>query len=279
MKRGRVLSNLSQPKQFDIIAEGLPILMRSAGDLFEASSVLAEHHRAATVLEGQAVEEVAKVLMLVDIVRCPQKIRPSRIGSMMTWFYDHLARLVYIDAQHWKPMNFNQLQAYVDDHRRSHTLEGMVGEYIMPNWTIWSRESLLYADIATFENGEPTWNDPDYNATPGDYHPRSPWRVCQVLCDMGAFTREGLDVLSEVWGQVEFKDDQNWDDATRLTERMLSVLGEADLITDAANTDQAGTLYGQWQMPMYHIDFARIEVALEDLNAEREAKLWSEMRV
>ena len=42
MKRGRVLPNLPQPKQLDVIAEGLPILMKSAGDLLGASKALVE---------------------------------------------------------------------------------------------------------------------------------------------------------------------------------------------------------------------------------------------
>ena len=210
MKRGRVLPNLPQPKQFDVIAEGLPILMKSAGDLLAASKALVEHHRAATILDGHAMEEVAKILILIDIVRCPQKLRPSRIGPMMTWFYDHLARLIYIDAQGWKPENAEQLQEYVDHHRKSHYLEGAFGEYIMPNWTTWSRESMLYADIITHEDGVPTWNEPDAAAPMFDNYELFPWHVCQALRNMGAFTRAGLDIVSLVWSQTVSRTQFSW---------------------------------------------------------------------
>ncbi len=73
MKRGRVLSNLPQAKQLDLIAEGLPILMKSAEDLFVATRALDNHDRAAIILQGHALEEVAKILILLDIVRCPPK--------------------------------------------------------------------------------------------------------------------------------------------------------------------------------------------------------------
>jgi hypothetical protein len=86
MKKGRVLMNLPQPAQLDVIAEGFPILMKSAGDLLAASKTLSEHYRAATILEGHAMEEIAKALILVDIIRCPPKLRPSRIGPMMDGF-------------------------------------------------------------------------------------------------------------------------------------------------------------------------------------------------
>ncbi len=277
MKRGRVLPNLPQPKQFDVIAEGLPILMKSAGDLLGASKALVEHHRAATILEGHAMEEVAKILILIDIVRCPQKLRPSRIGPLMTWFYDHLARLIYIDAQRWKPMNAKQLQEYVDDHRKSHYLEGEVGEYIMPNWTTWSRESMLYADIVTHEDGEPIWNEPDAPLPLFDSYEPLPWQVCQALSAMGAFTRAGLDIVSSVWSQTDFVNNQHWEDTERLTYEMLLALEKAGLITEGAREEQAGVLYNRWQLPMYRIDFKRIEVPLAELQAEREANLWSDI--
>jgi hypothetical protein len=277
MKRGRVLPNLPQSKQLDVIAEGLPILMKSAGDLLNASKALDKHHRAATILQGHAMEEVAKILILIDIVRCPQKMRPSRIGPMMAWFYDHLARLIYIDAQHWKPENVKHLQEYVDHHRKSHYLEGAIGEYIMPNWTTWSRESMLYADIFTEEDGEPIWNEPDAQASLYDYYDPIPWQVCQALHDMGAFTRSGLDIVSSVWSQTEFVDDKHWKYTESLTYEMLKALERAGLISEAARDEQLDALYFRWQLPMYHIDFKRIEVPLAELQAERDAKFWSEV--
>jgi hypothetical protein len=124
MKRGRTLANLPQAQQLDVIAEGLPILMKSADNLLEASKALDQYDRAATILGGHASEELAKVLILMDIVRCPPKLRGQRVGPMMGWFYDHLARLIYLDAQRWKPTDTRELQDYVDQHRKSHYLEG-----------------------------------------------------------------------------------------------------------------------------------------------------------
>jgi hypothetical protein len=190
--------------------------VKSAGELLAASKALGEHYRAAAILKGHAMEEITKILILVDIVRCPPNLRPSRIGPMMTWFSDHLARLIYIDAQDWKPVNIRQLQEYVDGDRKSHYLEGAGGEYIMPNSTTWSRESQLYADIVTHEDGEPMWNEPDARAPLFDYGEPSPWQVCQALRDMGAFTRPGLDIVSSVWSQTDFVDNQHWSDTERL---------------------------------------------------------------
>lgn len=275
MKRGRTLANLPQARQLDVIAEGLPILMKSADNLLAASKALDQHDRAVTILRGHASEELAKVLILMDIVRCPPKLRGQRVGPMMGWFYDHLARLIYSDAQHWKPTDTRELQDYVDQHRKSHYLEGNVGEYIMPNWTTWSRESLLYADIVTYEDGELVWHSPE-GILPAWADP-GPWQVCTALRDMGAFTRDGLDIASSVWSQTDFKDRQHWNDTRRLTQEMLLGLEKAKLITEAAHQDQQRILYDHWQLPMYRIDFTRLEVPLEDLRAEQEAMLSSEI--
>lgn len=275
MKRGRALANLQQARQLDIIAEGLPILIESADNLLAASKALDPHDRAATILNGHASEELAKVLILMDIVRCPPKLRSQRVGSMMTWFYDHLARLIYSDAQRWKPTDVRELQAYVDQHRKSHCVEGDVGEYIMPNWTTWSRESLLYADIVSYEDGELIWHSPQ--AIMPSFGDPGPWQVCTALRGTGALTRNGLDIVSSIWSQTDFKDSQHWNDTQRLTHEMLLGLEKAKLITEAAHQGQLRSLYDHWQLPMYRIDFTRLELPLEDLRAEQQTRFWSEI--
>jgi hypothetical protein len=62
--------------------------------------------REAKVLEGFAKEEAAKILILMDAVRCPPKLVASKLNRIVGWFYDHLARLIYAEAVSWKPLNF-----------------------------------------------------------------------------------------------------------------------------------------------------------------------------
>jgi hypothetical protein len=94
---------------------------------------------------------------------------------------------------------------------------------------------------------------------------------------MGAFTRSGLDIVSSVWSQTEFVDDKHWKYTESLTYEMLKALERAGLISEAARDEQLDALYFRWQLPMYHIDFKRIEVPLAELQAERDAKFWSEV--
>ena len=123
---------------------------------------------------------------------------------MMKWFYDHLARNIYVEAQTWKPMDVKQLQKYVDGDRRSHYLEGEFCDYIFPNWTTWSRERTLYADIDANEDGQPTWNEPLASVPLSSHYEPPAWQLCQALSDFGVFSRQGLEVVSSVWSQTEY---------------------------------------------------------------------------
>lgn len=285
MRRAHALANMSAQKQFDLIAEGLPILMNSAGSLFDASNELKNHPRSASMLRRHASEEVAKILILIDLVRCPASQRSSRVGRMTKWFYDHLARLIYVEAQSWKPMHAQQLQEYIDSNRRTHYLEGSIGEYIMPNWEVYRRESDMYADIVGEEDGtfhwsdpQSTYHDPAFNdlILGGHLEPRS-WQICKALQKFGVFTRQGLNLTAKAWNAVDFRQDENHEDAKQLTYKMANALEKAGLITEDATEDQLGTLYHEWQLPMYRMDFSAIEVSLEELQDERDRNLWSEI--
>lgn len=276
MKRGRILSNLSAGKQIKVISEGLPILMASASDLLEGAEKFNDDTRTKELLENHALEEIAKILILIDVIRCPKKIRSQKIGKMMKWFYDHLARLIYVEAQKYKPPTVNHLQEYIDNDRGSHYLEGAIGEYIAPNQLLWKREGCLYADLITYEDGEPRWHDPvdDFYLTGWVSHPA--WDVGKALEAFGVFTEEGLSILSDVWGDVHFEGSQDWSATRNLTEKMLVALEKKNLITENATDDHIRALYSLWQLPMYEIEFSQVNMSLDELRVTRDKNLWNE---
>ncbi len=97
----------------------------------------------------------------MDIARCPKKIVSNRIGPMVRWFYDHLARMIYADAASWHATSVAQLRGYVANDRQAHYLEGDYGRYyILPNSVKSGRERALYADIEVHGDGTPHWNRP-----------------------------------------------------------------------------------------------------------------------
>lgn len=255
-----------------MIAEGLPILLKSADELLTASERIEDHPRSAAILIGQSTEELSKILILMDIVRCPPKARGALVGRMFDWFYGHLPRLLYAQAQSWRPVTVDQLQEYLDDNRKSHDIDGFAGEYIMPNTMIFARENRLYADIVAYESGEPEWSEPSVWMPAMAWGGRTQiWRVAKALNDLGAFSRKGLDIVSDVWGTTDFVGSlQCLPNIRTLTQKMVAALIEAELPNKDAQQQQVDLLYEHWQIPMYRLNFAPIQVSLEELKAAQE---------
>jgi hypothetical protein len=274
LRKGALMCRMTAEARLKFIAEGLPIIFESAASLIRASQALDGQDREAAILAGHAEEECAKLLILIDIVRCPPKLIAGCIGPMMRWFYDHLARLIYAEAQHWKPTNAEELQRCIDSERKSHYLEGEYGEYIMPNWTLFRRETALYADVASDERREPTWLSPTRVFAPGipSTVPPAYW-IADALAAFGVLSIEGLRALSDVWSLTTVTKDTGWDVMDQNLDLLLERLDKSGLITPRASEEHSRALVNSWQMPMYGMDFSPVVVPLEDLLAEREAQL------
>jgi hypothetical protein len=275
--KAKLICNMPPDQRLKFIAGGLPILFKSAKSLAMASQALKQFPREAEILQRHCEEECAKILILVDIIRCPKKRVADRIGPMMRWFYNHLARLIYAEAQGWKPVDAGQLQEYIDGARQSHYLEGEYGEFIVPNWALFERESSLYADVVVGEDAEPMWNSPVQvweGDCRGDYLPTA-FRVVEALETFGVFTSEGLKIMAEVWGKHEFggESDESSLHPLDLYRDLAKRLEEAELITAHATSDHKRNLTNNWQLPMYNMEFAKISVPLERLRDERDANI------
>ena len=274
--QARRLCQMAQEKRLAFLAEGLPIILSSAQSLWcSARKLYKEMPREAMVLEGFAEEEAAKALIFMDAVRCPSRLIGSRMGAIVNWSYDHLARLIYADAASWRPTCVAQLQEYVDLSRKAHALEGEVGEYIVPNWSLYERESRLYADIAADESGELSWNNPvDGVFTSGmKGSPPISLELAEAMAMLGIFTLGGLKATSEIWDQVEFADKEDPSDALRLRRELVNRLIQEGLPSDKATDQHVSTLANFWQLPMYNLDFTMKAVSWEELEAAREDEL------
>jgi len=269
LQQARRLTHMKYDERLDFIAEGLPIVLRSASGFLSASKSLNAHDREAEVLRGFAEEEAGKALILLDMVRCPPKQIASKIGTMTRWFYDHLARLIYAKASSWYATNIGQLQEYVNSERPTHHIDGEYGEYIFPNQALYFRESRLYADIAAYEDDRPFWNEPRSTIRsllqfdPPAYH------VISALSTVGALSHDGIRVIADVWGQEEFDLPKTFADGERLTELMLRRIIDLGLPSGSATDKDVSQIY-RWQMPMYHLDLSPIDVPMDELQRRRD---------
>jgi len=270
LQQARRLAQMKYNERLDFIADGLPVVLKSANGFLSASKSLRIHDREAEVLRNFAEEEAGKALILLDMVRCPPKHIASKIGTMTRWFYDHLARLIYAKASSWYATDIAQLQEYVNHERPTHHVDGDYGEYILPNQVLYFRESQLYADIAVYEDEKPSWNEP--KATIGSllHFDPSAYHAISALNLVGAFSQKGVRVIADVWGQQEFNFTKTIADAQGLTEAMLRRLIDLGLPSDRATDNDVSQVY-RWQMPMYNLDLSPIEVPMDELQRQRDA--------
>lgn len=269
--KAALICNMPARQRLDFIAEGLPVLFGSAKSLAMASQALEAFPREAEILARQCSEECAKILILVDLVRCPPKKVASRVGAMMKWFYDHLARLIYAEAQDWRPVTAAQLQEYIDGQRQSHYLEGDYGEYVVENWALFQRESALYADVFADENGDVEWFGPSPGRVGlGGFLP-SCFRVVDALDAFGVFSAAGVKILADVWGKHDVHGDVEWRLTRELYAPLIERLSGAGLISERAADEHVRAIGDTWQLPMYNMDFSRISVSLDTLRERQDA--------
>ncbi|EPR21205.1 MULTISPECIES: hypothetical protein [Agrobacterium] len=278
LRQARKLTNLPHDERTAFISEGLPMLLESARGLYAASQTVSHMPRESAVLKGHAEEEAAKILILMDIVRCPKKLVAGRIGTLMGWYYDHLARLLYAEACRWRPINLKELRTIIDRRRVTHYLEGGMGEYIVPNDLIYRRETSLYADIEALDDGIFQWIAPSGYTSLFDAAPDA-LVVAEALSAFGAFSVKGLNAVSTVWNEMDFQDDTSCHENDRLIQATLQRLIDEQLASEAANEDHVQSLYGRWQMPLYALEMRAKEVDRSILVAEQENMLWAEMGV
>ena len=275
--QAKVLCQMSHNERLRFISDGLPVILQSAQGYWQASHKLKKHPREASVLLGNATEEAAKILILMDAIRCPDKIVSSKIGKIVSWFYNHLARLIYAEAVYWNPTNTRELREYVDRQRLSHSVDGQLGEFIFPNWSLYTRESQMYADVFRENDQSPSWQEPSlYLSEITSFKPLV-IELTEVMSALGMFKYEGLVAISDIWKKKTFSENEDSRDARYLTRLLLDRLVEENLPTEDANQTDAKVLFKNWQLPMYDFDFSLINVSIEELNQEQDRMLYSQI--
>ncbi|MGM5049533.1 hypothetical protein AB8A20_11710 [Tardiphaga sp. 604_B6_N1_1] len=274
-RQAKRILRMSSAERIAFLAEGFPIVLASAKGFWTAALSLPEMPREAQVLTNFAKEEAAKILVLMDLVRCP-KHRSDREGIVVGRFYGHLERLIYAQLAEWWSMDIASLRKTVEPMRKGHYLEGNLGKYILPNSVVYDRESKLYADVEAYEDGAALWSAPGGHRSP--FPPRMPpvLEVAEAMSACGMFTVAGLTAVSEVWREVDFVDAQTLQMAEALTERLLERLMAEGLPAASATQEHVNALYRHWPMPMYNVDLGPIPVTLEELKAEQDRLLWAE---
>jgi hypothetical protein len=277
-KKVAALGAMPGPERLRLIAEGLPILLASAQELADSEKQPPrEHQRARAILIGQAEEESAKILILLDAVRCPPNLQKD-LNRTLKNFYHHQARLLYAAASSWHAGTLAELTRYVNQKRYSHYLDGMYGpEFLFRNGQLDEREGFLYADLVD-EDGKLAWRKPGprFGGIPFEHDtlginvplfhalPR-----VTALSNVGAFTPKALKAVARVWRSLKLRDETHWLEIELLNRKTLEVLDGYGCLSGASKDDIRRVT--DWQFPMYSLEFTEIRVTEDAIQRERDA--------
>lgn len=251
-------------------ATGIHYVLEVVDRLEPAARQLAgsDRHHASRILYSLAAEEAAKALILIDALRCPAD-RHSDKSRTLGYFYDHVAKGIYVEACRWRPIDFGEVVRYVELQRTEYYLDGPNGvDWIIPNDIKQSREDDLYVGYVRYDSenadqAESTWilprddNDLLYSAP-------SVVELVRALRDVGATTASGLSVVSDVWGTVNVEPHMRIDALEQLNLRTLAGLEERGLLVSTEVQSRA-TVQSRWLFPLWSIDLRTKKVAKKEL--------------
>ena len=252
----RDLTQLATSEFFAVVAEGLNLIAKNVIRLWEGAAILGEQKKdAARVLANMAEEEAAKILILIDAVRCPA-MPADRFARQLGRFSDHLAKGLYARACWMRPATLADLQKYLNDTRKEFYLDGPNEvEWIFRNEVIQEREGAFYVDYVAHEDGN-TWWDPTFAEISGlDIMEPESVRIAKCFCDAGFFTRESLEIVAKLWRSQQLGADTQVQEICGINRATLELMDSHGLLIE-----QPVSIYrhvvDEWQFPMYDLDLS-----------------------
>ena len=269
------LLQLSDGRLFEEVATGIRLIVDHAESL-ESTAVrlhaIDEHH-AAAIVRALAKEESAKVLILLDLIRCPRNQQDAR--SKTVWaFGNHLAKEIYANSCRWRPVDFAEVIGIVDRERRSYYLDGPNDvDWILPNYATTRRENRMYVDYVqdiTVDNGEHDWVFPlpDLGREHKDATPSS-LVVARALHRVGMTTPEGLAVVADHWRGFEPQPQTTRQELSERNYESLVRVSEARQDRKVDSEDATAVCH-HWPFPLWPLELKQLkEPTREDLHRQR----------
>ena len=273
------LCRLSDPDLFEEIATGIGHVMEAVNGLGVAVRKLYEegYRHPARVLDNLATEEAAKVLVLVDAVRCPRN-KSTEKSRTLGYFYDHLAKGIYAAVTNWSPANFAEVMHNVDRERQEHYLDGPNDvDWIFPNSITQRREDDLYVgyvrdDTEEGGQGERRWTPPSVYDQVVFAPSSAVVRLASALHETNATTPKGLSVIAKIWRSVDMRDDMGITELMGLNWRTLEVLDDRGLLASSPHETYA-VIRNDWIFPLWSLDLRILKVEKKSLREVRQQ--WS----
>ena len=267
------LCQLSDAQLFEEVEKGIALILENVERLDAAARKLSDEndYHPAKILGGFAKEEAAKVIILLDVVRCPSN-RCEEKARTLGYFYDHLAKGIYARACGLH-CPFGELKQYIDSEREDCYLDGPNDvDWIFSNDITREREDDLYVgyvcdDTQEAGKGEWYWKWPWVERI-SDYSTPTIVLLANALHGVGATTAEGLAIIAEIWRPFEPVPATTTQELSELNNRMLETLSDSELIV----TDDHEKLceYESWMFPLWPLDLRAKRIKKAGLRRSRE---------
>ena len=271
------LAILSDGALFRAVSEGIGHIIENADRLDSSALLLSSkgEHRTSSIISGFAEEEAAKVLILMDAVRCPRFCQKLRVVTLKR-FNDHLSKRIYAEACWWRPSNYRDLIRYVDESRKSHEIDGPNDyDWILGNSILSRRAGEIYVDYVrdfTEENGKRSWQSPFLDGIKGSYITPRCLDVVKALERAGATTPGGIEIVADTWRGFNSEPSTTSSYVCRTTLSMLHRLNRSGLLPDDY-CDIAYKSLDCWPFPMWSVDMKMLRVDINQIRQEREENI------
>jgi hypothetical protein len=270
MRAIKDLADLGDEQFLDQIATGLRYLVEEVDKIDSAAKSLSTPGFAhlinpgadypATILSVIGEEEAAKVLVLLDAVRCPPSKDKERRRTL-GYFYDHVAKAIYAETCQWRPADFAEVMRLIELERPKWYLDGPTGtEWLFYNRNLQQREDALYVGYEREETDESEkregyWRSPLHSIA-GSHLTKNVFAVCRALDQMGVLAREALVVVATIWRQIELCPLTTSADMERWNRSTFEELEKRGLLREVS--DSALTIaIDHWPVPLWSIDVGK----------------------
>lgn len=279
MKRAILtLEQLSDSALFETLSEGMLLIVHNAASLHETARRLhqAEEFRASEIMRGFAEEEAAKVLILLDYVRCPR--RSERRVQVLKRFYGHVAKRIYAMACKYPSIaSFGELSELVESESRPWYLDGPNRvDWIFRNSLVEKREHDLYVDYVpdvTDAKGAYHWVAPASPPPPfpflSQYRASDCVTLVQFLSGAGALSAGGLDEIADLWRGFAPAPDADREQLNRL---IVETLDRLALHCGTVEEGAAQFIVSHWPFPLWSLTMKEPRPDVADLDVLREQR-------
>ena len=255
------LVQLPDNRFFEEISKGIGHIVEYADSLDSLGGRLVDigEYRGAKTVRSLAEEEAAKVLILVDAVRCPPSEKKHRSRTLMG-YYDHLAKHIYSEACWWRSADFAEVQRGIARERLPYYLDGPNDvDWIFPNSAKAERERSMYVDYVqdiTKPHGERYWVSPLPDHEPGRSAPSTPTSLvtAKALHHARVTTPAGLSIVADIWRSFQPKPSTTFPELSRKIRETLECVIERELTLDSDLHAVASTVISHWPFPLWSLD-------------------------